>query len=97
MSNYIENYRKNHKHPINRALHSVGIPLIVISILCIPISAIWFDWLYWEWVLGLFVFGWILQFIGHAFEGTAPSFFSNPLYLLVGPVWWVLKVLGIKK
>jgi uncharacterized membrane protein YGL010W len=37
---------------------------------------------------GLFVGGWALQFIGHSvFEKRKPSFFADPYYLLVGPVW----------
>lgn len=97
MSDYIENYRKNHKNPINRALHSVGIPMIVISVIMFAVIGLAYDWHYWEWAVGLFVVGWILQFIGHAFEGTYPSFFKNPFYLIIGPVWWVLKIFGIKK
>ena len=44
----------------------------------------------------LFVIGWILQFIGHAIEGKPPAFFKNPIYLLVGPIWWLKKFLGTK-
>jgi uncharacterized membrane protein YGL010W len=40
--------------------------------------------------LGLFLFGWALQFIGHArFEGRSPAFLRNLLHLLVGPAWLV--------
>ena len=38
--------------------------------------------------IGLFVLGWIFQFIGHAFEGKAPSFFRDPTFLLVGATWY---------
>ena len=79
-------YRQDHQHPMNRALHTVGIPIIVASlplaILNPPLGA------------AMFVFGWILQFIGHAFEGKAPSFFSDPKYLLVGPMWLWRKLTG---
>jgi uncharacterized membrane protein YGL010W len=38
--------------------------------------------------LGLFGFGWVLQFVGHyAFEKRSPAFFKNLLHLLVGPLW----------
>ena len=36
---------------------------------------------------GIFVFSWIMQFIGHKIEGKKPSFFEDLLFLLVGPVW----------
>jgi len=40
--------------------------------------------------LALFLFGWALQFIGHArFEGSSPAFLRNLLHLLVGPAWLV--------
>lgn len=96
MADFIETYRKTHTHPINRLLHTFGIPLIVLSILLVPVDAFLFSWKYWPLILTLFVLGWILQFIGHAFEGKPPAFFSNPIYLLVGVWWWVLKIFGIQ-
>jgi len=79
---FIENYKAKHQHPLNRLTHSIGIPLIVISL---PLFL--FNW---RLALLLFVVGWILQFVGHAVEGNQPAFFRNPLYLLVGP-WWLLR------
>lgn len=85
---YLDNYRRTHQHPLNRALHTVGIPAVVASL---PL-AIW----NWRWGASLFVFGWVLQFLGHWFEGKPPAFFSNPIYLLVGPYWWLKKLRGEK-
>lgn len=82
---FIENYKAKHQHPLNKLMHSVGIPLIVISL---P----WF-FFNWRWALTLFVIGWILQFVGHFIEGNQPAFFRNPVYLLVGP-WWLLRRLA---
>jgi len=76
---FLENYRAKHKHPLNNLCHSVGIPMIVVSL---PLFI--FNW---RWALTLFVVGWILQFVGHAIEGNQPAFFKNPIYLLVGPLW----------
>jgi uncharacterized membrane protein YGL010W len=42
--------------------------------------------------LGVFVFSWIAQFIGHKIEGKKPSFLKDLLFLLIGPLW-VLKSL----
>ena len=86
---FLDEYRRTHTHPINKATHTVGIPMIVVSL---PLF-----FFHWEWALGLFVGGWILQFIGHAFEGKPPAFFKNPLFLIVGLVWWVKKILGLEK
>ncbi|MBS1986293.1 MAG: DUF962 domain-containing protein [Bdellovibrionales bacterium] len=84
--NPLETYRESHRHPLNRALHSVGIPLIVVSVLLAFFA--------WKWALGLFVFGWLLQFAGHAAEGKAPVFLRHPKYLFVGVYWWGRKMLG---
>lgn len=37
--------------------------------------------------LFLFIIAWIFQFIGHKIEGKKPSFFTNLIFLLIGPVW----------
>lgn len=38
--------------------------------------------------VGLFVTGWILQFIGHLrYEHRSPAFTKNLVHLLVGPLW----------
>lgn len=84
---YLETYNETHQNKINRALHSVGIPMIVISL---PL----FFW-DWRWALGLFVFGWVLQFVGHAFEGKPPAFFKSPLFLITGVIWWFRKLFGL--
>jgi uncharacterized membrane protein YGL010W len=43
----------------------------------------------------LFVFGWILQGIGHIyFEKKSPAFFKNFLHLLIGPLWIFARIVG---
>jgi uncharacterized membrane protein YGL010W len=37
--------------------------------------------------VGAFVVGWIIQFIGHAFEGRKPAFFDDLLNLMIGPLF----------
>src|SRR5436853_5061938 len=81
-SSFVENYKAKHKHPLNRLSHSIGIPMIVLSL-----PLFFFNW---RWALVLFVVGWVFQFIGHVIEGNRPAFFKNPLYLLVGP-WWLIR------
>ncbi|MCP5464827.1 MAG: DUF962 domain-containing protein [Deltaproteobacteria bacterium] len=96
-NDFLQTYKDTHTHPMNKLTHSIGIPMIVFSIFLFLYVALFNNWLYVEWAVGLFILGWVLQFIGHAFEGKPPAFFKNPIHLLVGPVWWVLKILGIKK
>lgn len=43
------------------------------------------SWL--AWGFGTFVFGWILQFIGHYYEGRKPAFVDDLVGLLVGPMF----------
>jgi uncharacterized membrane protein YGL010W len=91
-TSFVETYKAKHQHPLNRLSHSIGIPLIIVSL---PL----FFW-NWRWALALFVLGWVFQFVGHLIEGNQPAFFRNPLYLIVGPVWLVrraLKGLGLIK
>ncbi|MBV8602131.1 MAG: DUF962 domain-containing protein [Candidatus Eremiobacteraeota bacterium] len=49
----------------------------------------------WYGALALFAAGWIFQFVGHAYEGKKPAFFTNLVHLLVGPLWIV--ALAIKR
>lgn len=39
----------------------------------------------------VFVLAWVAQFIGHHIEGKRPSFLTDLVYLLVGPVWVLAK------
>jgi uncharacterized membrane protein YGL010W len=40
----------------------------------------------------VFVFAWLGQFIGHQWEGQRPSFFTDLVYLLIGPLWTLNKL-----
>ncbi|MBA3804354.1 MAG: DUF962 domain-containing protein [Acidobacteria bacterium] len=86
-ASFTENYKEKHQHPLNRLTHSIGIPMIVISL-----PLFFYNW---RWALVLFIIGWSLQFLGHAIEGNQPAFFRNPLYLLVGP-WWLVRRIGVR-
>jgi len=39
----------------------------------------------------VFVAAWVGQFIGHHIEGRRPSFFTDLVYLMIGPVWVLAK------
>ncbi len=89
---WIAQYATSHQHPVNRLCHTLGIPMIALSIplflvaLAVPG--------FWKWPLALFVVGWGFQFIGHAFEGKPPEFFKDWRFLFVGLRWWGAKVRG---
>ena len=67
---WIVRYENSHQHPVNRACHTVGIPMIVLALLLGAVS-IFVPRLRVA-ALVMFALGWVLQFIGHAFEGKAP-------------------------
>jgi uncharacterized membrane protein YGL010W len=39
------------------------------------------------WGLGFFVVGWIIQFVGHYYEGKKPAFADDLVGLLIGPMF----------
>jgi len=41
--------------------------------------------------LTVFIIAWIGQFYGHKVEGKKPSFFTDLLFLLIGPLWVIEK------
>ena len=92
MSEWISRYAESHQHPVNRLCHTIGIPLIALSV---PLffAAIFIEGL-WPVPLGLFLVGWVFQFVGHAFEGKPPEFFRDWRFLLVGLRWWFAKIRG---
>ncbi len=88
----IAQYSRSHQHPVNRLCHTLGIPLILLSLL--TLFAIPGYHRAWQLAAILFVVGWALQFIGHAFEGKAPEFFKDWRFLFVGVRWWWAKMQG---
>jgi uncharacterized membrane protein YGL010W len=89
---WIAEYSESHQHPINKLMHTIGIPMIAVSILLVPPA--FFISGFWMIPLTLFVVGWIFQFIGHYFEGKPPEFFKDWRFLFVGLRWWFKKILG---
>jgi hypothetical protein len=89
---WVAQYSTSHQHPVNRLCHTFGIPIILLS-LGVGVAALVAHWL-WIYALGLFLFGWALQFIGHAFERKLPEFFHDWRFLFVGVRWWWGKTVG---
>ncbi len=89
---WIGEYSQAHQHPVNRLCHSFGIPMITAS-LALFVAA-YFKRPLWPLPVALFVVGWILQFVGHAYEKKPPEFFKDWRFLFVGLRWWVAKMRG---
>lgn len=89
---WIKEYGESHQHPINRLCHTLGIPMIALSLL-VAVPAFFVDGM-WPVPLALFVVGWVFQFVGHAIEGKPPEFFKDWRFMLVGLRWWTAKMRG---
>jgi uncharacterized membrane protein YGL010W len=89
---WIAQYAGSHQHPVNRFCHTLGIPLIVLSLPLFVVVLVVRDW--WPLPVALFGVGWLFQFVGHAFEGKPPEFFHDWRFLFVGVRWWLAKVNG---
>ncbi len=42
--------------------------------------------------VGLFVVGWVIQFVGHIFEGRKPAFVDDIMGLIIGPLFVVAEL-----
>lgn len=89
---WVVQYERSHRHPVNRLCHLIGIPLIALSlplflfILFLPGT--------WPIPVIMFIAGWVFQFVGHMFEGRQPEFFHDWRFLFVGLHWWFVKIRG---
>jgi uncharacterized membrane protein YGL010W len=50
------------------------------------------QWL--AWGVGFFALGWVIQFVGHYYEGRKPAFADDIVGLLVGPMFVVMEMLA---
>lgn len=61
---------------------ATGILILLAQPLAAGSTAAWLGW-----GIGIFVLGWVLQFIGHYYEGRKPAFVDDLVGLLVGPMF----------
>jgi uncharacterized membrane protein YGL010W len=92
MNEWVAQYALSHQHPVNRFCHTLGIPLVAVSIPLLIIAI--FEPRLWFLAIAIFVVGWIFQFVGHAFERKPPEFFRDWRFLFVGLRWWFAKIAG---
>ncbi len=57
------NWLERHQHPFNFWIHLVGIPCAVAGVVLLCLQM-------WLWGAGLFILGYLLQYIGHRVEGN---------------------------
>lgn len=73
-------YLNEHRHPLNRATHMVGVPLLLVT-------GFW-GLAHQDWtmlVVGQLV-GWTIQIAGHRIEGNRPALLKRPISFLMGPL-----------
>lgn len=81
----------------------LGVLMAVLLALCVWLASTFaaMNTAAWLFVgIGLFVVGWVFQFIGHAFEGRKPAFVDDLIGLAIGPLFVVaeaLFLLGFRK
>lgn len=71
-----------------------GMAMLVVSAVSLMLVACLasLPWPLWASSTALFVVAWIGQFVGHHIEGKRPSFFRDLQFLLVGPLWVIVKL-----
>ena len=89
-NDWIAEYGLSHQDRRNRLCHTIGIPMIAASVLAfgvaLAIPRVW------PVAVLLFVVGWALQLIGHAYEKKPPEFLKDWRFLFVGLRWWAAKI-----
>jgi uncharacterized membrane protein YGL010W len=73
----------------------LGLSLWLAAGLAVQSTAVWLSS-----GIGLFVLGWVIQFVGHYYEGRKPAFVDDIMGLAIGPLFVVAEaafLLGIRK
>jgi uncharacterized membrane protein YGL010W len=73
--NLLQNWLDRHQNPASLLLHAIGIPAVCASVVLLIVSAFREIESLSMWFWGLFLVGYLLQFIGHAIEWTEPGEF----------------------
>lgn len=60
----LANWMLRHQHPVSFALHLIGIPMTIVAVVPFLLMG-WYGT-----AAALFLIGYAVQFIGHAFEGN---------------------------
>jgi hypothetical protein len=83
----LETYEAEHRHPVNRALHAVGIPVIILSTAALILPGQPFRLSRKASLAGLAA-GCGLLLAGHAVEGNRPAILRTPTAPLSALIWW---------
>lgn len=73
----------------------LGLALWCAQLLAAQPTPVWLGW-----GLGLFVVGWLFQFVGHYWEGRKPAFVDDLVGLVIGPLFVLAELaflLGLRR
>ncbi|MBA3548630.1 MAG: DUF962 domain-containing protein [Nannocystis sp.] len=73
-------YLNEHRNPLNRATHMLGVPLLLVTAI---VGLYQHNWT--MVVVGQLV-GWAFQLVGHRIEGNRPALLKRPISFLMGPL-----------
>ena len=73
-------YLDEHRSPLNRLTHMIGIPILVVT------GALGLWTLDWRVLVGGQVVGWAFQILGHRLEGNRPALLQRKISLVMGPL-----------
>lgn len=62
---------------------------VLLAVLAHAVPGAW-----WAWGLGFFAVGWVIQFVGHYYEGRKPAFVDDLVGLFVAPMFVLLELLA---
>ncbi len=69
----VQDWLERHRRPVTFALHMVGIPMTLMGVLTVPIYVALMSVPLFVFSATLFVVGYLIQFLGHALEGSEPG------------------------
>ena len=69
----VTNWLERHRDPVSFVLHMIGIPPTILGVLMIPVYVYMLSFQLFLLALALFVGGYLLQFLGHAIDGSDPG------------------------
>ncbi len=89
LARFVENYRRDHRHPVNSFLHvCVGWPMVAAAVLLVPFRPLW--------SVALVLGGYAFMFSGHfIFERNTPTILKHPSTPFV-IAWAVIRGLALK-
>jgi uncharacterized membrane protein YGL010W len=86
-----DQYAHSHQNKWNKLCHRIGLPLMGAAIIWMITD--FRDLRAWY----LFAAGFAFQIVGHAIEGTRPEFLRNPIFVIIGPMYFVKQIFGKKQ